>query len=111
MVENYNSTQYATYLNITGIDQPDLMSAIAGNDYLEYGIKTQGAIDGLYLDHFQQTKHGDASVATTYNYGYDIGIIVSDDNFNTYTIINRISSLCIIRSRTCGRVAGSTRCK
>ena len=39
------------------------------------------------MSHFEVGKHGNATSANAYEYGYDMAVLVSEDNFTTYTII------------------------
>ncbi len=77
----------ATLVRLSGVDQPDLASAIADGDYLEYSFTTASAINSLHLEYFAHTKHGVSSGALMDNYGYDFTVLVSDDGFVSSTPI------------------------
>ncbi len=74
-------------IKIPGINQPNLASAMAASDYLQYTFTTHVNINAVYLKQFAQTKHGYDSNAGSNNYGYDFSILVSDDGFTSYKLI------------------------
>lgn len=79
-----------TLLKMAGVDQADLSSAIADNDYVEYSFTTQSNINALYLSNFAFNKHGVASLATPGNYGYDFSILVSSNGFASSQLISDV---------------------
>ncbi|MEM6963112.1 MAG: discoidin domain-containing protein [Bacteroidota bacterium] len=72
-------------LQMPGLDQVDLASAIADNDYVEYSFTTLAGINSFYLSRFSMTKHGVISGGDYGEYGYSLAVQASDDNFTTST--------------------------
>lgn len=79
----------STRLELSGVDQSSLIAAIDQNDYIEYAITTNTGINSLYLSGIGSTKHPDFSGALPENYGYDISILISEDNFSTANVLKR----------------------
>ena len=81
-----SASRVSTILYIDGVDQPDFNSAITDNDYVEYSFTTDGSIPAVHLLRFRITKA--SSFPVPGNFGYDYGILVSDDGFATSTVIS-----------------------
>ena len=94
-VESYGSgivpALNTTILRIDGVDQTDLTSAIADNDYVEYSFTTQNNMPTVYLYQFRISKTGGFPLEE--NFGYDFSILVSEDGFATSTVIADLFTL------------------
>ncbi|KJD31017.1 hypothetical protein PK35_16835, partial [Tamlana nanhaiensis] len=76
-----------TSFRFTGAGEANLTNAIANNDYIEQSFTTASSYttNGLYLNSLSLRYGGSSS---DFSYGYHIGILISDDNFATSTILN-----------------------
>lgn len=76
----------AASVRATGIDQSSLSAAIADNDFLEYVFTTQPGTLPHYISSSTYTKNP-WSASSEENYGYDLTIVISEDNFSTMEVL------------------------
>ncbi|MCB4807507.1 T9SS type A sorting domain-containing protein [Tamlana sp. 62-3] len=82
-----NFYHQSTSFRFTGAGESNLSNAITNNDYIEQSFTTASTFttNTMNLDRLR-LRHGGTSGSLAY--GYHIGVLISDDDFATSTILN-----------------------
>jgi hypothetical protein len=78
-----NGVSTNSRIEFASLDSKTFAEARLTEDYIEYGFTTQAAINSVVLGEVAQNKAPAFSGADPTEYGYYVGIVISDDNFAT----------------------------
>ncbi|NQY11700.1 MAG: PKD domain-containing protein, partial [Flavobacteriales bacterium] len=79
-------TSPTSFFLVTGATTATLAASIFANDYIQTQFTTQGGIDPFVFSNITY-RRGVTGVNTNNSFNYHVGILISDDNFATYSTL------------------------